>query len=214
MIKDQEIAAVILAGGNAARMNHTDKALVQLGGRELISYVINRVSREVDNIVLSVNRNPHRYKQFNLPLIEDCSKQFAGPLLGIHSAMNWIMTNTSEPAFRQVEYLACFPADVPIFPDNIICKLAKALSANHSSLAMIQTGSQLQPLFSLWRLDTFAQIDNAIKTGIYGPKLFARQLDNVVVNIELISSLDFFNINTLDDLSKAESAINIGLVKS
>jgi molybdopterin-guanine dinucleotide biosynthesis protein A len=214
MIKHQDIAAVILAGGKAARMNHTDKALMKLGNRELISYVIDRVSREVDNIVLSVNRNFHKYEQFNLPLIEDCSKQFAGPLLGVHSAMNWIMNNAKEPALSQVEYLACFPGDVPIFPNNIICKLAEALKANHSSLAMVQTGSQLQPLFSLWRVDTFAQIDTAIKTGIYGPKLFAQQLDNVVVNIELNSSSDFFNINTLDDLSRAKSMMSAGLEKS
>ncbi len=209
--KYKDIAAVILAGGKASRMNNTDKALVKLGGRELISYVIERAASEVDKIVLSVNRNLQNYQTFNLPLIEDRCQQYAGPLLGIHSAMNWITSNAAGDGFSEIKYLACFPTDVPIFPSNIIGKLHDAIQLNDSSLAMVQTGNQLQPLFSLWRVDTYAKIDAAIKSGIYGPKFFAQQLDYVVINFALERQKDFFNINTPDDLKKAESFMRTGL---
>ena len=57
MIDRSEIAAVILAGGKASRLQQVDKALLPLHGKALIEYVVARARAESAEILISVNRN-------------------------------------------------------------------------------------------------------------------------------------------------------------
>ncbi|MCH7817716.1 MAG: molybdenum cofactor guanylyltransferase [Proteobacteria bacterium] len=201
MILKSEIAGVILAGGKASRMGYLDKALLKLHDRPLIEYVLATARKQVGELTISVNRNPHKYRYLGLPLIADCHNQYAGPLVGIYSAMQWVAKTRKQ---TRMKYLACFAADVPWFPSDLVAELASQLLISGSEVAWCTCAKQVQPLFSLWSLDTRPVIESAIASGIYGPKLVMPQLKNVLVEIQAHEPGYFFNINSLAALEVAK----------
>lgn len=204
MIQREEIAAVILAGGRGSRMDYQDKALLTLHNKPLIEHVITKVQDQVGNLAISVNHNSHLYRYLQLPLISDYSNQYAGPLIGIYSAMRYFYETSAETG---VKYLACLAADVPHFPDNIIASLCEHLIESKSQVACCVCDNQVQPLFSLWTLDTMGQIESAISRGIFGPKLIFPEISNVLVEIPFEDPGYFLNINSAESLNRARNLI-------
>ena len=204
MIDRSQIAAVILAGGKASRLQHVDKALLPLNGRALIEHVIARASKELGDILISVNHNREKYEYLGVPLVSDYRDAFAGPLIGIASAMRALTCSRGGSA---VEYLACFPADVPCFPNNLVSKLSAELGRVNAEVAWSICNDQLQPLFSLWALRTLPEIETAIENGIFGPKLLIGKLKNVLVNFSSDDPAQFLNINTRASYDRAKLLI-------
>ena len=193
LIDKSQIAGVILAGGKASRLEHVDKALLPLHGRALIEHVIAAARTEVAELLISVNRNTQKYEYLGLPLIADYRTAFAGPLIGIASVMRVLQHRRK---IEGIEYLACFAADVPRFPKNLVLDLSQELYRAEAEVAWSICNDQLQPLFSLWCLNTLDEIETAIENGIYGPKLLIPQLKHVTVKFTSHDPAQFLNINT------------------
>lgn len=204
MINKSNIGGVILAGGRGSRMRNPDKPLIRLHNRPLIDYVFENARTQVSDLVLSVNHNPQKYRFLQLPIVHDLSNKYSGPLTGIHSAMQWF---DSQQPQTEISYIACFAADVPSFPMNLVGVLADALLESGSSVAFSRNEKQLQPLFSLWSLDTLPVVKEALSAGIYGPKLLMPKLNHIVVDFEQSDAGDFLNINTMDALQSAKLII-------
>jgi molybdopterin-guanine dinucleotide biosynthesis protein A len=204
-----ETVGVIVAGGQASRMNHLDKPLLPLAGKPLIQHVIDLARPQVADLVINVNRTLASYRQFQLPLVTDLSKPCEGPLIGIYSAMQWFIDQDIE-----AQYLACFPADVPAFPADIVGQLASQLQKQPGpaagrdksvkTVAWCQTGDQVQPLFSLWPFSLLTNLERAIERGVHGPRLFFRDHENVILQLPAAQAPQFFNINTPAELATAE----------
>lgn len=203
-IDKSQIGGVILAGGRASRMDYRDKPLQLLHGEPLLAHVIAKASPQVAQVVLSVNHSAELYRAFALPLLKDQQPGYAGPLLGIYSAMSWFATEHDDP---NIEYLACFAADVPEFPLNVVSELGAALQRHDAQLSYIQHRDQIQPLFSLWRLSLLDRLAEAIEAGIRGPKMLFDDLHSVAVPCEDESPGCFFNINGAEDLIAAAKLI-------
>ena len=200
MINKSDIGGVILAGGKASRMGFRDKALVPLHGKPLLEYVIAKARPQVTQLVLSVNHNIEHYQAFELAIVSDRDASYAGPLLGILSAMQWFQNVQTDKGIR---YLACFPADVPEFPQDVVSQLAQELDKKSASVAYIHHQDQIQPLFSLWHLEQTRQVEAAVSAGIVGPKLLFGALKAVAVTCEDNSPGTFCNINSTEDLEAA-----------
>ena len=204
MIQRQQITGVILAGGKSSRMGFCDKALIRLGGTPLIEHVIRNSSNQVGQLVISANRNSGKFEYLELPLIPDIKQAYAGPLVGILSAMYWVISAGKSP---DSTYLACFPVDVPCFPDTLIKQLTRALETQGKRVAWSEDRGQVQPLFSLWSLETLPVIGQAVANGQFGPKLIMPLTDNVLVKFKNTDHRHFLNINTKESLQIAESFI-------
>lgn len=190
-------------------MGYQDKPLVPLAQKPLIEYVIAAASPQVGQLIISVNRNLDKYTRYSLPLVRDVSAAGAGPLVGIYSAMKWYSNQTV-----QADYLACFPADVPMFPANLVDTLSTAIAATDSSLhnsvrevAWCQTDTQIQPLFSLWSFKLLAALEQSIHAGVCGPSLFFQNHPSQKVVLPPQDPGMFHNINTLEELAQAEKFI-------
>lgn len=205
MINKEQIAGVILAGGKASRMGYCDKPLLPLAGKPMIEHIIERATPEVSELLISVNRNPQHYSYLALPLIADFDKAFAGPLVGICSAMAWLEANRTE---QRYSHLACFAGDVPCFPPGIVNTLATSLNTSNAVLALSQNNGQIQPLFSLWSLCTLPVIATAINEGLYGPKLVLPRIEHITIDFNDASASDFANINTESDWRNQEELLN------
>lgn len=209
MIDISEIGGVILAGGKASRMGFRDKALQSLHGKTLLAHVINRAKPQIASLVLSVNHNVPHYQKFGLPIVTDHVQSYAGPLLGIFSAMRWFLESEQH---RDIKYLACFAADVPEFPGHVVQALARAMPMQSSTATYICHLGQIQPLFSLWNLSLFDTVEAALTKGNYGPKLLFDPIAAIAVEIDEDSPGAFFNINRLEDLQAARQRIGKKLI--
>ncbi|WP_372758789.1 molybdenum cofactor guanylyltransferase MobA [Litorivivens sp.] len=111
------VDAIILAGGQGARLGGRDKGLVDWEGRALIAHVIDRIAPQVASIVISANRNLLDYGQFGYPVYPDSRTGFNGPLAGIEACAS----HCSNP-FTLI--VAC---DTPKLPLTLVRDLKKTL---------------------------------------------------------------------------------------
>ena len=204
--QSQQVVGVILAGGKGKRMGGGEKPLQILQGRALIEYVIERAAPQVDELILSSNSDPALYAQLQLPMIADCFPGHSGPLLGISSAMAWATTRYTRA--ETLPYLACFAADVPFFPENLVAQLLHGMMTNRSQVAVAREAGQLQPLFSVWDIASHSKLERAIAAGVYGPKPLLPELNSITLDVTAESAFDFANINTLQELQALEQALS------
>lgn len=192
------ITGVILAGGQGSRMNHQDKPLLELGGRPLISHIIDNARSQVDQLLINVNRNMEEYLRFGYPVIGDGSERYTGPLAGVLAAMKWC-----EQQNQGSGMIACFPGDVPWFPPDHVERLAAALLSSQSETAWLCTDGQMQPLFSMWSTHLRSRLETALQRGVYSPMQFILSTRHMMLKIDKGPVDHFLNINSPEDLAHA-----------
>ena len=90
--------------------------------------------------------SPH-YQKFGLPIVTDHVQNYAGPLLGIFSAMRWFLESEQH---RDIKYLACFAADVPEFPGHVVPSIgASDADAIFYCHLYMSPGADSAPIFTL-----------------------------------------------------------------
>ena len=126
------VAGVLLAGGRATRMGGGDKSLRRLAGRPILAHVVERVRPQVSVLLLNANGDPARFQGFGLPVEGDVIEDFAGPLAGILTGLEWAGAHgfpitpglAGHVGFRQdiVRYYAKCLADAghQITPEHLI----------------------------------------------------------------------------------------------
>jgi molybdenum cofactor guanylyltransferase len=193
------IAGVILAGGQSRRMGGGDKCLRQLGGQPILARIIERARPQVSALALNANGDPARFASFGLPVIADSVEGFAGPLAGILAGLDWAAAQA--PQFR---YMASFASDAPFFPLDLVARLARAIETG-PDLACASSGGQAHPVFGLWRVD----LREALRHALVDEQL--HKVDRWTSRYKLVEvefaaePLDpFFNANRPEDLVEAE----------
>lgn len=196
-----QIYGVILAGGRGRRMGDSNKPLMQLGRGKLIDQVISQAAPQVTTLCLSVNHDQWAYGYLGLPMVSDLEHAYAGPLNGIVSAMTWLIDK--QGISETSGLLACFPADVPWFPADLVDRLQERMEQEHADLVLVEADGQLQPLFSLWRLSLLPRLQQAVDEGLFGPKLVLPRIDHALLKVQAANEKEFLNINTVDVLELA-----------
>lgn len=180
------IAAVILAGGRATRMGGADKGLIEYRGRKLIEHVIDRIAPQVEDIVISANRNLDAYSGLGFRVVADDRPDLLGPLAGLAAAMQ----QTSLPWVLSV---AC---DLPNLPLNLVRRLRAALGENHVAIAATSDGRQ--NVVALYRRDVATALQNYLGGG--GRKVADWQSSLASTTVRFDDTAAFANINSPADL--------------
>jgi len=187
-----EPSAVILAGGKAQRMQGDDKGLILLQGSPLILHVIERLKPQLNNILISANRNIDEYKKFGLPVLTDNTQGFMGPLAGIASAMDHCET----------DYLLTIPCDCPFIPDDLVTRMLGCIKNNNADLCLAHDGQRLQPLIALISSSLSGNLANAIKAGHLKAERWMLEQNHCIAEFD--DGRHFININSPDDLAAAQ----------
>lgn len=203
----QAIVGVVLAGGRATRMGGRDKALVELAGQPLLVHVIDRLAPGVARVVVNANRPAEGYACFGLPVIADTVRGFPGPLAGILAGMEWASANTDAGS------IATAAADTPFFPTDLVQRLAAAQAGAPGRIALARSAAGLHPTFGLWPVALRDDLAAHLAAG--GSRKvseWAGLHDLVTVdfapNEHSPAAVDpFFNVNTPDDLRRAEALL-------
>lgn len=183
------ITGVILAGGKGSRMGGLDKGLVDFLGKPMVAHVIDKLRPQVDELLINANRETERYQEFGLPVIQDDIPDFAGPLAGLHKAMDMAGS----------QYILSVPCDSPLLPYNLASRLMNALVIHDADIAVAKTGSQSHPVFCLCRKSLLPSLDTYLRNG--GRKVAEWQHMLEVVEVQFDDNAKAFsNINTRDEL--------------
>ena len=197
-------SAIILAGGFSRRFGR-DKGLVLLKGKPLILHVIDKVSPLVDSVlvVVSSGKQKEDFERIldNTISIAIDTDQSQTPLVGAITGFQNIKS----------DYSLLLPCDAPLISRNIISFLFDT-SLNKQAVIPRWPSGYIEPLQAVYHTKSSL---NAAKTALNQGYMNMRSMINNLQRVRYISTLvleqlennfvSFFNVNTPQDLEKAES---------
>lgn len=202
------VAGLILAGGRGRRMGGIDKPFAPLAGRPLIDHVIARAAGQTARLAINMSGEASRFAAYDLPLVPDLTdgdriETFAGPLAGVLSGLDWMAEQGGG-----VEWMAVFPADTPFLPTDFVERALAAIRRDGAELACAESGGRAHPVVALWPLSLRDRLRRlVVDQGIRRADrlLEAFRTARVVYGTDPVDP--FFNINTPDDLARAETVL-------
>ena len=199
-------SAVILAGGFSRRFG-SDKGLVLLMNKPLVRHVIDNISAAVDEILVVLSSEKQK-KAFE-PIVKETAKliidsdKVQSPLIGTKTGFE----------VANGDYSLLVPCDAPLISTKIVQFLFD-VSSNRTAVIPRWTSGHVEPLQAVYHTKSAL---GATKTALNQNRLDMRSMINNLNNVRYVSSrvlaqfdpelLSFFNVNTPQDLQKAESIL-------
>lgn len=183
------VSAIILAGGQANRMGGAGKGLVPLNKKPLVQHVIERLSPQVDELLLNANRELDRYKTFDLPVLTDEHADFIGPLAGFVLGLKHC----------KHEYLLTVPCDAPLLCDDLVKRLTLGLTEKNHDIVVAKSAGHSHPVFSLMKKSVLPSLLAYIDHGERKVSTWQKSLDYAEVEFNDCHEA-FTNINTFEAL--------------
>lgn len=193
--------AIILAGGRATRMGGGDKCLLDLGGRTMLARIIGRLAPQCNPLALNANGDPARFAGFGLTVLPDSLPDFPGPLAGILAGMDWA-------AGLGADRVVSVAGDTPFFPCDLAQRLMQAGGGIVLAASRDAAGRDTDhPTFGLWPIALRDDLRACLDRGERRVRGFAQAHGAVAAAWDAGPLDPFFNINTPEDLDRAQSFI-------
>lgn len=194
---------IILAGGRATRMGGGDKGLLTVGGRSLLAHVIDRLEPQVAGMALNANGDASRFASFGLPVVPDSMGDFPGPLAGVLAGMDWA-------ASQGADHVVSVAADTPFFPCDLVPQLLVAAADTGLALAATPRDDGRvghHPTFGVWPVALREDLRQALEGGVRKVLAWTDRHGAGTAHWPSTDPDPFFNVNTPEDLARAEAAI-------
>jgi molybdopterin-guanine dinucleotide biosynthesis protein A len=222
LISGDQITALVLSGGQGARMGGVDKGLQPFRGQPLIRTVLARLAAQTlrpAHLAINANRNAERYAAigaaFGAPVWPDngpapsdnCRPLFSGPLAGILAGLERAVT----------PYLLIVPCDTPWLSLLLCAYLARALQQDRAAdmsvaveLDAATAQPQLQPMFCLLRRDAQGRLVRDLSawlnTGERKARTWIARQRYATAHFDASADglFTFANANTIEQLGRLE----------
>jgi molybdopterin-guanine dinucleotide biosynthesis protein A len=201
MMHAEDITGLILAGGRGSRMGGVDKGLQNFNGMPLAMHTLLRLQPQVGEVLVNANRNLSVYESFGVSVWPDALPDFAGPLAGFLTGLEQAGT----------EWIVTVPCDTPLFPADLVARLAEAAQAQDAEIAMASGPEQdgqlrTQPVFCLLRRDLLESLVRFTQGGGRKIDAWTAQHRTAIVSFDRPGDdpRAFFNANTLAELRALE----------
>lgn len=206
-VASEQVAGILLAGGQSRRMGGGDKCLRPLGGRPLLAHVCERLRPQVGPLALNANGDPSRFAEFGLPVFADSVEGFAGPLAGVLSGMIWARMTAPD-----VRFIVTVATDTPFFPLDLVSQLLEAAADDYPVIVLASSLGQVHPVFGLWPVSLAEDLDMALREGTrkvlaWTDRHDQREAEFPILNIGGREIDPFFNANSPEDLSVADELL-------
>jgi molybdopterin-guanine dinucleotide biosynthesis protein A len=196
------ITGVVQAGGLSTRMGGEPKALIELGRRRIVEWVVAAIAPVVDD-VLVVTNTPERYAFLGLPMVGDVFPDH-GSLGGIYSGLK---AATGEAAFT----VAC---DMPFLRTDV-ARIVLA-HAGEADVVIPRVGEQLETMHALYAKACLPYIEAKLKAqqlkivGFFGDVSVVEIPEGDVARLRA-PDVVFMNVNTPEELERARAlAVELG----
>jgi molybdopterin-guanine dinucleotide biosynthesis protein A len=182
-------------------MGGRDKAFVSLAGRALIAHAVAGLEPQVDCLAVSSNSDPRLFAGLGLEVLADDTSVDGegrrGPLAGLARALRWARD-------LGVDRLATAPVDSPFLPDGWVTRLCDA--GRNVPIAVAADAHGTHPACALWSTRLAGEVAERLGRGERKLMQVARDLGAREVRFEAGGD-PFLNINTPDDLARAETLL-------
>lgn len=178
----------------------TNKAFVRLGGKPLVIRIAEMLFRLFDEVIVVAN-DPEPYESTGLRVVPDIFKE-KGPLGGVHSGL---VNSRCDRCFA----VAC---DMPFLREELVRYMTK--HSNSFDVVVPRAFGRYEPMHAVYSkncigaMEKYLSLPGAVKIIEFYHEVKLR----VVGEDELRSfgdpSLLFFNINTMEELKRAEELHN------
>ena len=190
---------VILSGGLATRYDGTEKALLRVGGIRLLDRIYDIYTELFEEIILVTN-TPQKYLEWDLLIVPDLFT-IRSSLTGIHAGL-FFMTNP----FAFIS--AC---DTPFLKKEVIETVIGKIESD-IDIVIPETSAGLEPLCAAYSRRCLEAAQHHLEQEkLKVIKAFRKSriktVSEKVLRKQDPDLLSFFNINTSDDLKRAEEMV-------
>ena len=171
-------------------MGNQDKGLVPYKGRPLIEHVLDIIRPQVQEIVISANRNLDQYQQYTSKLVKDTESENRGPLAGVHSGLQKI----------DAPYTLLVACDQPMLPVDLVEKLYAPFITNPElQVSCAKVLGSIQPLNAIIKTELSKELDIFIGRDEYSVKRWYQTLNTYQVDFSTQAE-HFANVNETSQL--------------
>ncbi len=143
------ISAVILAGGANTRLNGLIKSNMIIGGRSILSRMVEVIGDLFEEIIIVTN-TPEEFKEFsNFKIVSDVYKK-KGPLGGIHAALR----------ATSAEALFVFAGDMPLLDRKLIMKQINLYEISACDVLLPCVKGSIEPLHAIYKSSVLNTLEN------------------------------------------------------
>ncbi len=190
---------VILSGGLSTRYDGTEKALLQVGGVRILDRIYDIYSELFEEIILVTN-NPQKFLEWDLLIVSDLFP-IRSSLTGIHAGL-FYMTNP----FAFIS--AC---DTPFLKKEMVETIIGKIEPQ-IDIVLPETSAGLEPLCAAYSKRCLPPAQHHLEQEKLKIIKTFRKSRIKTISEKVLCEIDpdlrsFFNINTADDLQRAEEMI-------
>ena len=201
------LGVIILAGGEGNRIGG-NKPFMKLDGRSLISYVLEVTSKVSNEAVVVVGRD--KLKCFEALLPKDVKVAMditsgRGPLIGVYSGLKHLRS----------EYAVVLPCDSPFIHEGVL-KYLISRAEDMDAVIPLWPNGYIEPLHSIYKVSTALKASEAAieKEDFRIYNMIERLERTIYIPVEKVKKFDpelltFFNINSVEDLKRAEAILKL-----
>ncbi len=193
----QTIAAVILAGGNARRLDGIAKGTIEVGkGISIIERLIKELDKAGVNNIVIASDDSRPYQHCNVKVISDI-RTGIGPIGGIESGLAYFADQSDAVMF--------IPCDMPNITAKEMLVLKKAFVESGAIAVFAETpGFFWHPLCAVVHNELRKEISASIDRG-------ERKIQDVwqrvkAIRVQFSDETVFFNINSSADIDRWRKA--------
>ena len=177
-------------------MGEREKAFLPLAGKPILSYVIERLGPQVDQLLINANGDATRFAEFGLAVVPDVMMSLTTPLAGLHASLQFARDANAG-------LLVTVPSDTPFLPDDLVARLLENSKARGAAIA--SSGGQDHYIIGMWNTELLDGLEHAIASdNLLRVKDWADKISAARVKWPIQSFDPFFNVNTPEDLQVAE----------
>jgi molybdopterin-guanine dinucleotide biosynthesis protein A len=192
------ISIAIQAGGRSSRMG-SDKALLPIGGKRLIEYVIDRVQPYSDDLFITTNQ-PEGLRDLGLRLVRDDTPG-QGALYGLKTAFQ-------AARHENVLVVAC---DMPLIQPALIRHMSTLVG--QVDVIVPEKQGRLEPLLAVYYVpNCLPALEQALRQGQLRMISFFPDVEILTLHEGQLSQFDpeglsFINVNTPEDALRVEQLL-------
>ena len=200
-----EIAGVILAGGLGTRMGHVKKAFMKIGGRTILDRLL-AVYRPIFHEIALSARDPEDFRDYDLPVAVDRFPARSS-LTGIHAGLDAVQ---ADHAF----FTAC---DAPFLQPALVRALLAHVNPEDDVVLPRKADGYREPLCAVYSKRCLPHIEAQLRVDDFKIIHFFNQVRVREIPVEQLAPhdpdlLSFLNVNTPDELARAERlAVELGV---
>jgi molybdopterin-guanine dinucleotide biosynthesis protein A len=187
MIPPHDITALILCGGEARRLGGVQKALLDLHGQPLVSWLLLALASHVGALVISANEDTEHYASLGYPVVSDVHPGL-GPLGGVQSSLARVSTS----------WVFVCPGDMPYMDGRVLDRLRASVGSAVAAYPF--DGSRAHYLCALVRADSRTTLDAYLASSHRSVHGFLSAIGAVQVNMPDLREC-FVNVNDPDTLA-------------